>query len=312
MDTVGRTVATKQSCPKAQLAQDNANNEVGNNINNGKSSVVGFSEDEMVILEEDIIMDRSGPVPLICFSDPVHEHIDKNMCNIIMIRLLGRTIGYNTMAKRIYAIWKLVGKIQLRGKSARLAVLVDLNKPLLSCIRIDGSLQRLEYEGLQQVCFECGLYGHAKEQCSLSKNVTNVAAGDDSSRTDNNPTDKMADTHACGSGNNAAILPNYMVATESAKARIRSESAPRQRSYTPERDRNGSARKRLSFPVPEPYGVRRGYGGYGHNLRSSSFKSVTGSHLGLEQQSNFSSCYTESHGGEISPSSTSDLRRWLR
>ncbi|XWS76816.1 hypothetical protein CRYUN_Cryun01aG0209900 [Craigia yunnanensis] len=119
-------------------------------------------------------------------------------------------------------------------------------------------------------------------------------------------------THASGSGNNAATLPNYMAATVSAKARIRSQSAPRQRPSTPERDRIGSARKRLSFPVPEPYGVGMGYGGYGHNLRSPSFKSVSGSHFGLDQQSNYSSCCTESLVGEISPSSTSDLRRWLR
>ncbi|XVF72948.1 hypothetical protein PTKIN_Ptkin12aG0161500 [Pterospermum kingtungense] len=119
-------------------------------------------------------------------------------------------------------------------------------------------------------------------------------------------------THTSGSGNNAAALPNYMTATESAKARIRSQSAPRQRPSTPERGRNSSARKRLSFPVPESYGVGIGYGGYGHNLRSPSFKSVTGSHIGLEQQSNYSSCCNESLGGEMSPSSTSDLRRWLR
>lgn len=107
-----------------------------------------------------------------------------------------------------------------------------------------------------------------------------------------------------------------MAATESAKARVRSQSAPRQRPSTPERERGGgsAAKKRLSFPVPDPYSGGMVYGSYGHNsLRSPSFKSVSGSHLaGVEQQSNYSSCYTESFGGEISPSSTSDLRRWLR
>ncbi|KAI4328974.1 hypothetical protein L6164_021284 [Bauhinia variegata] len=116
-----------------------------------------------------------------------------------------------------------------------------------------------------------------------------------------------------GTSNNGATLPNYMAATESAKARIRSQSAPRQRPSTPERDRVGSAKKRLSFPVPDPYGAGMGYSSYSHNLRSPSFKSVSASHFGLEQQSNYSSCCTESlGGGEISPSSTSDLRRWLR
>ncbi|KAB1999036.1 hypothetical protein ES319_D12G133200v1 [Gossypium barbadense] len=119
-------------------------------------------------------------------------------------------------------------------------------------------------------------------------------------------------TQASTSINNATTLPNYMAATESAKARIRSQSAPRQRPSTPERDRIGSARKRLSFPVLEPYGIGMGYGGYGHSLRSPSFKSVSRSQFGLERQSNYSSCCTESLGGEMSPSSTSDLRRWLR
>lgn len=108
----------------------------------------------------------------------------------------------------------------------------------------------------------------------------------------------------------AAAIPNYMAATESALARIRSQSAPRQRPSTPERDRAGSAKKRLSFPVPDRYGNVPS--AYGHNLRSPSFKSLSGVHFGYEQQSNYSSCYTESIGGEISPSSTSDFRRYLR
>ncbi|CAN1762296.1 Protein IQ-DOMAIN 18, partial [Linum perenne] len=116
------------------------------------------------------------------------------------------------------------------------------------------------------------------------------------------------------SNHSATALPNYMAATESAKARSRSQSAPRQRPSTPERDGGnrvggGScAKKRLSFPVPDQC-----------SLRSPSFKSVSSSAYlgGMEQLSNYSSCcYTESvigcGGGEVSPSSTGDLRRWLR
>ncbi|KAK4415849.1 protein IQ-DOMAIN 14 [Sesamum alatum] len=97
-------------------------------------------------------------------------------------------------------------------------------------------------------------------------------------------------------------VPNYMAATESAKARIRSQSAPRQRhssTPSPQREKVG-ARKRLSYPVPDP-----------QNSASPSLKSVSGVYMLYEQKSNYSSCCTESLGGEVSvsPSSTSDLTK---
>ncbi|CAK9170348.1 unnamed protein product [Ilex paraguariensis] len=116
-------------------------------------------------------------------------------------------------------------------------------------------------------------------------------------------------------GGGTAAMPNYMAATKSAKARVRSQSAPRQRPSTPERERGGSAKKRLSYPVPEqPYiGAANDCSSFSQNLSCSSFKSVQAGYGGMEQQSR-RSCYTDSIGGEISPCSTSTtaLTRWLR
>ncbi|XP_024994792.1 protein IQ-DOMAIN 1-like [Cynara cardunculus var. scolymus] len=108
---------------------------------------------------------------------------------------------------------------------------------------------------------------------------------------------------------NDTAIPNYMAATESAKAKTRSQSTPRQRPSTPERERVGSAKKRLAYPIPDPCDdYKAHYYDYGHNLRSPSFKSVQVGHVGMGQQW----YYAESTAGEISPCSTTDLRRWLR
>lgn len=109
-----------------------------------------------------------------------------------------------------------------------------------------------------------------------------------------------------------AALPNYMAVTASAKARFRSQSAPRQRPSTPEREKTGSAKKRLSFPAPDQCGGLGNGGTSDYNSNSPSYKNIHGGHLGMEQRSNMSSCCTDSLGDEISPPLTNDLRRFLR
>ncbi|KAL4291217.1 hypothetical protein GQ457_14G013430 [Hibiscus cannabinus] len=226
-----------------------------------KSTTASIDE-EVIILEDDVILNRKEKIPSIQFSNRVHDQVDRSMRNAIIVRLFGRTVGFKTLWSRIHALWKPVGELQLidldnnnflvrftnegdytkvltqgpwtifgnylmvqpwsrrfstserhpsqvivwvrlpglpfryytrslfrhiadligtvvkidynteageRGKFARLALLVDLSKPLLSCIRIDGSLQRLEYEGLQNICYDCGIYGHSKEYCAAFK-----------------------------------------------------------------------------------------------------------------------------------------------
>ncbi|KAI3691914.1 hypothetical protein L6452_31717 [Arctium lappa] len=94
-------------------------------------------------------------------------------------------------------------------------------------------------------------------------------------------------------------MPSYMAATESAKAKIRPQNSPRL-----EWEQMGYAKKRLSYSVQDlshDYNAR--YRGYGYHSRSPSFKSV---------QVNRRSDYADSTDGEISPCSTTDLRKWRR
>ncbi|CAN1168683.1 hypothetical protein LINPERHAP2_LOCUS27953 [Linum perenne] len=56
-----------------------------------------------------------------------------------------------------------------RGNYARLCVEVDLHKPLISKYRLHRRVRRIEYEGLHEICFECGRYGHERKACPESK-----------------------------------------------------------------------------------------------------------------------------------------------
>ncbi|KAE8725664.1 hypothetical protein F3Y22_tig00008262pilonHSYRG00025 [Hibiscus syriacus] len=52
-----------------------------------------------------------------------------------------------------------------RGRFTRLAVVINLDKPLVYGILIDDHRQTVEYEGMPTICFGCGKYGHVKELC---------------------------------------------------------------------------------------------------------------------------------------------------
>ena len=52
-----------------------------------------------------------------------------------------------------------------RGQFTRLSVEIDLTKPLLSKFWLKGRIWKVQYEGLQLICFNCGCWGHSAQEC---------------------------------------------------------------------------------------------------------------------------------------------------
>ncbi|MBA0788264.1 hypothetical protein Gotri_026714 [Gossypium trilobum] len=77
--------------------------------------------------------------------------------------------------RRIWEVVRgLVGKVakvdfntdgKIRGLLARMVNSLDLDRPLVFQVWVNGELQRVEYETLPTICFSCGKCGHLKEMC---------------------------------------------------------------------------------------------------------------------------------------------------
>ncbi|KAI9101390.1 hypothetical protein K1719_023872 [Acacia pycnantha] len=99
---------------------------------------------------------------------------------VAWIRIPGLSIKYYHKST-LRAIGALLGnvvkidymtEVRGRGKYARIAVLIDLLKPLIPCIKVDGASYHIEYEGLPHICFACGKYGHSKERCGIQSQMS--------------------------------------------------------------------------------------------------------------------------------------------
>ncbi|CAN1166149.1 hypothetical protein LINPERHAP2_LOCUS26571 [Linum perenne] len=61
-----------------------------------------------------------------------------------------------------------------RCRYARVCVEVDLTKPLLGKYMIEDRVLKIEYESLENVCFDCGCYGHKIGDCPQVSNDSEV------------------------------------------------------------------------------------------------------------------------------------------
>ncbi|KAK8639522.1 hypothetical protein V6N13_137897 [Hibiscus sabdariffa] len=56
-----------------------------------------------------------------------------------------------------------------------MAISVDLSKPLISKLIVNGCTQLVEYESLPVICFQCGRYGHVQEGCPDLRNAQDLS-----------------------------------------------------------------------------------------------------------------------------------------
>ncbi|MBA0726490.1 hypothetical protein Golax_002314 [Gossypium laxum] len=59
-----------------------------------------------------------------------------------------------------------------RGRFARMAVFINLEKLLISQILVNDTVHRVEYEVLSAVCFACDRYGHVQDLCPFVGSMT--------------------------------------------------------------------------------------------------------------------------------------------
>ncbi|XP_019170993.1 PREDICTED: uncharacterized protein LOC109166497 [Ipomoea nil] len=83
------------------------------------------------------------------------------------IKKIGKVIG--RPVKIDYAT-NLVSK----GKFARACIELDITKPLLSRFVLNSEEWPIEYQGIHQICFKCGIYGHRIEMCGKDQTGTTI------------------------------------------------------------------------------------------------------------------------------------------
>ncbi|KAK8564725.1 hypothetical protein V6N12_058308 [Hibiscus sabdariffa] len=65
-----------------------------------------LDEKDIEILEDDVTLSTTNGVISIDFSTRVHDLAVKSLRDTVVIKLLGRRIGYNTLRTHLYELWK--------------------------------------------------------------------------------------------------------------------------------------------------------------------------------------------------------------
>ncbi|XP_052300179.1 uncharacterized protein LOC127903703 [Citrus sinensis] len=207
----------------------------------------------------DVIVGDDGAMPTIKFSQRIHEKLVQPWQNSVVVKLLGRNIGYNALCNRLKVMWHMIPDfsvidlennyylvrlnlskdavyaltegpwvifghyltvqpwspsfdstvteidsaivwIRLPGMAFHLydkRILRKIGQLVGNVIKIDyrtelrergkfariAMIQKVEYEGLPIICYQCGKYGHNSTVCLNNQNSNEI----NEANSENNP-----------------------------------------------------------------------------------------------------------------------------
>ncbi|MBA0776807.1 hypothetical protein Gotri_011753, partial [Gossypium trilobum] len=70
-------------------------------------------EDEFVRHDGDVVTKLVKGISLIAFSDRLHKFIERKMARTIIVKHLGRKIGFNALLNKVTTLWSSRQSIQL-------------------------------------------------------------------------------------------------------------------------------------------------------------------------------------------------------
>ncbi|PPD73762.1 hypothetical protein GOBAR_DD29313 [Gossypium barbadense] len=132
-------------------------------------------KDDVKLQDGEVITKTIDGILPTCFSERVHSLVEKSRCLTEIVNLMGRRVQVNALLskdKEYYIKALIVVPWIAYGHFARIAVVVDLEKPLILKIWIDGMLQQVEYKCLPKFDTCPIRYGNSDAHESNNKEVS--------------------------------------------------------------------------------------------------------------------------------------------
>lgn len=118
---------------------------------------------------------------MVCRWTPDFRASDASITNtIVWVRLPEFPYPFFSQPRRLKEIGDMIDsfikvdehtEVASKGCFARIAVEIDLKKPLLPKYLIRNSEYNIEYEGIRLICYHCGVFGHHHDDCPASPTV---------------------------------------------------------------------------------------------------------------------------------------------